>query len=187
MSIYQLVNRGAIRRSIGKNLGIVIDGVATSTVDTSSLFDTKNLLGGDDEHNQKEVIIYEVTGSIATGETSIVDDFDSATHDATMSPVFSATITTGDKYEMWKTPWRIADINDAINQAIIEITSRALIDRQTDSNFSRSSEYIYDWLVPYAFGNDFKLLYKVEYVDAIGISHDIHLCEVAWDDITVNP
>ena len=184
MTAIQTLTRGEIRRSVGKNLGILIDGVATAaSADKSSLEDTKNLLGGDDEHNQKEVMIYETTDEAAPqDESSIVDNFTSSSNIATCIPIFTAEITTSDKYEMWKTPWRITDINDAINQAIIEITNRALVDRQTDSNFSRSNEYIYDWLVPYAFGNDFKLLYKVEYVKAVGIGHDIHLCEAAWDE-----
>lgn len=180
MSIFQLQNRGEIRRAIIRNLGIGIIGVATSTVDNSSLIDTKNLLGGDDEHNQKEVLIYEVTGSIEAGATSIVSDFDGSSNDATMAPVFTASITDGDKYEMLATPWRIADINDAINQAIIDVTSRALVSRVTTSSFTLAGHYNYDWLVPYAFGNDFKILYKVEYVKSIGTTVEIENCETAW-------
>ena len=183
MSIFQLQNRQEIRHAIGRNLGIAIIGVATSTVDTASLLDTKNLLGGDDEHNQKEVMIYDATGSIVDGETSIVSDFAAATNDATMAPAFTAAITTGDKYEMWKTPWRIADINDAINQAVIEITSRALISNVTTNNFTQSDVYLYDWLVPYAFGNDFKKLYLVEYVYSIGTEKILHRCDAVWDEL----
>jgi len=180
MSIFQLQNRGEIRRSIGKNLGILIDGVVTSTEDKDTLIDTLNLTGGDDEYNERQVIIYDATGSIVDGETGVVSDFASATYEATLSANLSANITTGDKYEMWKTPWRIADINDAINQAIIEITNRALISRVTDSNFTLSGNYEYDWLVPYAFGNDFKALYKVEYVANVGTAVEIENCEAAW-------
>ena len=183
MSIFQLQNRQEIRHAIGRNLGIAIIGVATSHLtDTSSLIDSKNLLGGDDEHNQKEVLIYDAAGSIADGESSIVSDFTGATHIATCSPVFSSTILTGDKYEMWKTPWRIADINDAINQAIIDITSKALVSRVTVNNFTQENVYEYDWLVPYAFGNDFKLVTKVEYVYEIGTEKTIHTCDVVWDE-----
>ena len=158
MMAIQSLTRGAIRRSIGKNLGILIDGVATSTIDTSSLLDSKNLLGGDYEHNQKEVIIYAPTGSIVAGETSIVFHFDAQSHDATMSPVFSAVITAGDKYEMWKTPWRIADINDAINQAINEITNKALQIKEDSSLFTETDKHLYT--IPSGFTH----LYKVEYV-----------------------
>ena len=169
----QSLTRGSIRRSIGNNLGILIDGVATSTVDTASLLDTKNLLGGEDEHNQKEVMIYDATGSIVDGETSIVSDFASATNDATMSPVFTASITTGDKYEMWKTPWRIADINDAINQAINEVTNKALQIKEDSTLFTETDKHLYT--IPSAFTH----LFRVEYVyNQTEVAVDD--CEVAW-------
>ena len=160
----------------------MIDGEVTSTEDKDTLIDTLNLTGGDDEYNEREVIIYDATGDIVDGETGVVSDFAAATYEATLSANLSANITDGDKYELWKTPWKVADINDAINQAIIEVTGRALVDRQTDSNFTRENEYIYDWLVPYAFGNDFRLLSKVEYVETTGVEKDIHMCEVVWDE-----
>jgi len=169
----QALNRGEMRRSIGRNLGIVIDGVATSTTDTSSLIDTKNLLGGDDEHNQKEVMIYDATGSIVDGESSIVSDFAGATNDATCAPVFTASVTALGKYEMWKTPWRIADINDAINQAINDVTGKVLQIKDTQSAFTESSKYLYDVL------SDFTHLSKVEYLYS-KTEVVVDKCEVAW-------
>ena len=78
----------------------------------------------------------------------------------------------------------ISDINNVINQVIIDAASiGALVDRQTDSNFTRSGEYSYDWLVPYAFGNDFKILYKVEYVSNTGTYHSLHTCDAVWDEL----
>ncbi len=174
MASFQLQTRGSIRRSIGKNLGILIDGVATSTTDTSSLIDTKNLLGGDDEHNQKEVMIYDAAGTIVDGESSIVSDFAGSTNDATCAPVFSAAITILDKYEMWKNPWRIADINDAINQAIINVTSRALAIKETHTTFTEDDKYLYDVLSGFTHVN------KVEYVYTIGTEDLLSDCETAW-------
>ncbi len=174
----QSLTLGAIRRSIGKNLRIVIDGAATSTTDTSSLIDTKNLLGGDDEHNQKEVMIYDAAGSIVDGESSVVSDFTGGTtRDATVSPVFSAAITTLDKYEMWKTPWRIDDINDAINQVINEITSRALLIKEDSTLFTESSKYLYT--IPSGFTH----LSLVEYVYNKGFYHLLSDCETAWTGV----
>lgn len=182
MSNFQLQNRGEVRRSIGLNLGVVSDGVATGTVDNTSLQDTKNLLGGDNEHIGEEVLIYDPTGSIVAGETSIITDFDSATNDATLAPAFSASITTGDKYERWKQGWRINTINDAINQAITDVTGKALVSRVVAGNFTLPSTYEYDWLVPYAFGNDFKIISLVEYLRS-SLSTIIHNCETAWDEL----
>ena len=177
MPAIQALNRGEIRRSIGRNLGIAIIGAATSTTDTSSLIDTKNLLGGDDEHNQKEAMVYDATGSIVDGETSIVSDFDSATNDATMAPVFTATITSGDKYEMWKTPWRIDDIDDAINQAINEVTNKALQIKETHTAFTETDKYLYNVL------SSFTHLFKVEYVYSIGTEKILHRCDAVWDEL----
>lgn len=175
MTAIQAISRGAIRRSIGNNLGILIDGVATSTVDNSSLIDTANLLGGDDEHNEKQVKIYDATGSIVDGETQAVTDFDNTpagTCDATCSS-FTATITTGDKFEMWKMPWRIADINDAINQAINEVTGKALQIKEDSSLFTESDKHLYT--IPSGFTH----LYLVEYVNK-QTKVTVDKCEVAW-------
>lgn len=172
MSIFQSLTRGEIRRSIGKNLGILIDGAATAAdAGKTLLTDTKNLLGGDDEHNQKEVMIYDATGSIADGESSVVSDF--ASNVATCVPVFSAAIAIGDKYEMWKTPWRIDDINDAINQAINDISNKALKIKQDDSLFTESDKVLY------AIPSGFTHISKVEYVYNVS-EVDIDDCESAW-------
>lgn len=177
MTAIQAISRGAIRRSIGNNLGILIDGVATSTTDTSSIIDTKNLLGGDDEHNQKEVLIYETTDELAPQtESSIVTDFDNTpagTCDATVSPVFSDVITTGDKYEMWKTPWRIADINGAINQAINEVSGKALQAKEDSTLFTETDKHLYT--IPSGFTH----LYKVEYVHN-QTEVTVDKCEEIW-------
>ena len=170
----QQITRGAIRRSIGKNLGIVIDGAATSTVDTSSLLDTKNLIGADDDYNGREVLVHTPTGSIVAGESSVVSDFAGSTNDATCAPVFSASITSGDLYEMWKTPWRIADINDAINQAINDITRKALQVKEIHTPFTESAKYLYDIL------SGFTHVSKVEYVSDRGTYHALDTCEDAW-------
>ena len=181
MALFVEQNRMELGLSIGKNLGIVIDGTATSTVDTSSLIDTKNLLGADDDHNRKEVTIYDAAGSIVDGESSIVDDYAGSTHDATMSPVFSASIASGDKYEMWTRPWNRSVINNAISQAIHYAASiGALVDRQVDSQWTQADLLEYDWLTPYTFPNDFKWLTRVEYVSEVGVEHLLSDCETVW-------
>lgn len=182
MANFQGQNRGEIRRLIGQALGIMTNGAATSNGDTASLIDTKYLRGAADEFNGREVLIYETTDGLAPqDETSIVDDF--ASNDATLAPVLTAATTALDKYEMWNLPWRISDINAAIDEAIIAATPRALMHRVTDANFTIASRREYDWLVPYAFGNDFRYLHQVEYVTNIGIGYVIHNCDVVWDEL----
>ncbi len=173
----QSQNRQEIRSSIGRNLGIVLIGAATSTVDTTSLLDTTNLLGGDDEHNNKQVIIYDAAGSIVDGETRRVTDYAGSTQDATTT-AFSASVTSGDKYEMWNTPWLIADINDAINQAIQDVTAECLQRKQTATTFTERDVKEYNCL------SGFKGLHTVEYVAKIGETEELHSGDAAWTGAT---
>uniref|UniRef100_A0A6M3KEK5 Uncharacterized protein n=1 Tax=viral metagenome TaxID=1070528 RepID=A0A6M3KEK5_9ZZZZ len=174
MTAIQLQNRGEIRRSVGRNLGIVLIGVITSGgVDKTSVIDTVNLTGGDDEHNGKQLMIYDATGSIVDGETVRVTDYDGSSSDATVT-TFTQNTTALDKYEMWDTPWLIADINDAINQAIINVTRDVLKLKQTTDTFTRPSNFEYDCLTSY------KGLHKVEYCTGIELDHLLDDCETAW-------
>jgi len=137
-------NRGELRRLIGPSLGMMQVGEATSTVDTSSLIDTLNLKGRDDEHNGKEVVIFSPAGSIVAGEKSRVADYAGATSDATCAPVFTASITDGDGYELWKTPWLSSDVNKAIDEAILKASARCLQYKLTEEIFTKASTYLYD-------------------------------------------
>ena len=170
---FQSQNRGQIRRSIGVNAGIVTLGEATSNGDTSSLIDTKYLIGPVDEYNGQEVLIYETTDDAAPeDESSIVDDFDGAS-DATLAPVLTAATTDGDKYEMWKRPWRISEINELINQAINEATGKVYPIKGTETAFTWDDKYLYNEL------SGFTHLTKVEYVDKVEDT-EIDDCESAW-------
>lgn len=183
MANYQPLNRQEIRHSVGRNVGDVIVGEAESTVDTSSLIDITHLTEGDDAYNGREVMMYDPAGSIVAGEKSRVTDFTGfPTSDATCSPVFSASITDGDKYEMWKA-LTVDEVNDVINQAIIAVASRALINRIDDTNFTLPNKSQYDWLTPYTFGNDFRAVSKLEYVKSIGVEKVIHNCDAVWDEL----
>lgn len=174
----QARNRQEIRHSIGRNLGMVLIGSASANGgDTSSLIDTVNLLGGDDEHNNKQVMIYDATGSIVDGETKRVTDFASSTQDATTT-AFSANITSGDKYEMWATPWLIADVNDAINQAIMTVTNDCLKEKQTATLYIERDVKEYNCL------SSFVGLHTVEYVAYIGEFEDLHDCTSVWTGAT---
>jgi len=155
----------------------MILGVVTSTGDTDTLKDSKWLArGGDDEYNGRQVVIYDAAGSIVDGESSFVSDFAAATYEATMLPVFTANITILDKYEMWRTFWK-EEINEAINQAIMDVTDDCLQIKQTTNTYTDDDEYEYNCL------SDFVGLYKVEYEYDSGIEHILHNCDVAWDEL----
>jgi hypothetical protein len=181
MANIQSKTLGEIRRSVGQNLGICIDGEATSTTDTTSLIDTVNLIGGDDEHNNKQVRIYDAAGSIVDGETQSVSDYAGATHDATTG-AFTDAITDGDKYEMWNTPWRINEINDVINQVIMRMTSRCPQPKRDNSVFTKSTDK------RYAIPSGFISLERdnLRYAESVGISHLLDNCDSAWTAGSVN-
>ena len=178
MSIFQLLNRAEIRASIVRAIG-GIAGTATGGGDTSSLIDTYALQGADDEHIGKGVYMTKVAGVAATSKTW-VSDFAGSTSDATLSPVLGGNVAAGDTYEMYPRPFNVDDINDSINRAISAVSAHALLDRVTDGQFTQSGIYEYDWLTPYAFGADFRALYKVEYCSSIGVDHLLSDCETAW-------
>uniref|UniRef100_A0A6M3J510 Uncharacterized protein n=1 Tax=viral metagenome TaxID=1070528 RepID=A0A6M3J510_9ZZZZ len=169
-------NKGELRRSIGRNLGIVTIGAITAvpgTPDTTSVIDTTNLTGGDDEHNGKQVMIYDATGSIVDGETRRVTDYLGSASDATTT-AFSANTAVGDKYEMCDTPWLIADIDDAINQAIMAVTKDCLQVKETETTWTADKVKEYDCL------SGFVGLHKVEYVSSVGVEVILDTCDTAW-------
>jgi len=167
--------RTQIRQDIGAILGDVIVGTATATVDTSSLQDTYGLVrGGDNEYRGRQVIIITPTGSIVAGEKSFVAS--SVTTDATVAPVFTAAITDGDIYEMWKV-FLYEEINKAINQAIMEVTNDCLQIKQTTTTFTDSQTYEYDAL------SSFVGLHKVEWVFETKQFNKIHDCDTVWDEL----
>ena len=75
MANFQTRTLQQIRHSVGVNCGIVTLGTVTSG-DTTSILDTNNLWGNDDEHNNKQVRIYYTTdGENPQGDTRIVTDY----------------------------------------------------------------------------------------------------------------
>jgi hypothetical protein len=142
-------------------LDAVIIGQARSTVDTTSLIDTFGLRGGDDEHNGKEVMIYDATGSIVDGSKSRVSDYAGSTSDATVSPAFSASITSGDLYEMWEDWIDIDELNDQINLKITELTGIVKNIKQTATTYAERDK------AEYAALTSFTHLSTVEYVESI--------------------
>lgn len=166
-----------IRQSIGRNFGDVIISEVTTTVDTSSLKDTYGLArGGDNEYRGRQVQINTPAGSIAAGERSFVTSFDSETFDCTMAPLFTQALTDGDTYEMWKV-FLIEDINDAIDQAIMEVTDDCQQDKEIHNVYTEARKY------EYAVLSGFKGIHTVEYVDTIGLISTIHDCDVVWDEL----
>ena len=173
MAQFQSRTRLQIRQSIGRNIGNVIVSEATSTVDTTSLIDTLELSEyADDDLIGRQVMIYDAAGSIVDGEVSKVTDNAGSTGDATCN-AFTASIADGDKYEMWDV-FKIADVNDAIDQAIEKVSKGAQQKKQTTSAFTQSGIYEYNCL------SGFNGVHTVEYVSSVGTEVEIDDCDSAW-------
>lgn len=176
--IIQEKTLGEIRRSIGRKLQDVIVSSATATAeDGTELEDTYGLAkGADDEYNGRQVMIFNPTGSIEAGEKSFVIAFESTAKIATVSPAFSAAVTEEDEYEMWHT-YLVEDVDDAINDAIMEVTDDCLQIKEIHNVFTCARQYEYDCL------SGFSGLYRVEYVTSEGTKHRLHNCDTVWDEL----
>lgn len=160
-----------IRQAIGVALGVLKTGTTSSTSDTSSLVDTYGLVdGANDNYRGRQVVIVTPAGSIVAGEKSFVSS--SVTTDATCAPVFTASITILDAYEMWQI-FLAEDIESLINLAIMEVSSQCFQLKQATDVFTLEDTYEYAI-------SSFKGLNKVEYVYSIAVDHLLENCEDAW-------
>lgn len=168
MANYQSRTRLQIAVDILRNVcgGEIVDGVATATVDTTSLQDTYGLyLGGTDHYKGRQVVIYEPTGTIVAGSKSHVAS--SVSTDCTCSPAFSANITTGDKYLVIPQGYNLENVNNIIGQMIQKVTGKVYNEKVTSTTYTERDRYQYDCL------SGFTHLYRVEYVSSIDEYDDL--------------
>ena len=171
--------RTQIREQIGRNLGSDTFQLveATSTIDTATLIATYSLAkGGDNEYNGRQVVLVTKVGSIVLGEKSWISSFDAATFDATVVPVFTASITDGDIFEMWQGV-TYEEVNDAIERAILRIADDALQTHQIVTVVTEDSKLDYD------LDSSFVALLSLGYVKRTGIDHLIEDCELVWTEL----
>ncbi|KKL78680.1 hypothetical protein LCGC14_2022420 [marine sediment metagenome] len=171
--------RTQIREQIGRNLGSDIFQLveATSTIDTASLIATYSLAkGGDNEYSGRQVVLVTKVGSIVLGEKSWISSFSAATFDATVAPVFTASITDGDIFEMWQGV-TYEEINDAIDRAIMRIADDALQTHQIVTVVTQES------ILEYGLDSSYKALLGIDYVKRTGIDHLIEDCDAVWSEL----
>tara|TARA_R100000458_G_C8273549_1_gene248436 strand:- start:1073 stop:2326 length:1254 start_codon:yes stop_codon:yes gene_type:complete len=131
--------RKELRQEIGRNLGAMMTGKATSG-STTTLIDTQSLLGGDDDYNGKFV---RLTSGNANGETGIISDFVNSSNTATIKPIegtaFSGAIADNDYYELWDEEYNPDTIDAFINDVIVQYSPRALITEEDTTLFGHIS------------------------------------------------
>ncbi len=168
---------------IGVPSGLCILGTVTTTGDTTSLLDSIGLNeGGDNEYNGRQVQVNTTpTGTIAAGEQSFVASYSAATYDATMSPAFSAAITVGDTYEMWKKLNNIQNMIQYLNQMIAnaetEVMGAFLVNKEAHTTFTDSSRYTYE--IP----SGFVAIHTIEYNRYTENLIHLEACDVAWAEL----
>ncbi len=170
-------NKKEIRQNVGYNLGAIIVSTVTDTKDTTSLWDSVQLARyGDDDLIGSQVQINTPTGSIVSGEQSIVTDFADCNEDCTMYPAFTANITSGDIYELWKADkdFNIQQVDSHINQAIVAATDDIAVDKIDTTLVKKENQY--EYTVPSGFIG----LHTVEFVNKIGIDVLVDAAEVVW-------
>ena len=165
-----------IRQAIGYNLDKIVVGTATSTGTTTSLIDTRGMAkGGDNEYDGRQVQINTATEDIV-GEKSFVSRYESDTNNAILNPAFTATTTSADTYEMWS-DYTIEQVNSEINNAIVSATDDMPRDKEDHTIVKETG--IYEYSVP----SGFVAVHTVEYESKTRIDHQIHACDVVWDEV----
>ncbi len=172
----QLRNRQEIRHAIGRNLGDVVIGEATSNGTSTTLVDAYNFVFfGDDAIIGRQLVIYDAAGSIVDGEKSFVTDYAASGTTAT-HVAFSTTTADGDKYELWKA-LMVEDVHEEINNAIIAATKACLQPKVSTTAYTGESEYEYNCL------SGFVGVYQVETVFDTGIAYTLEACDSAWSEL----
>ena len=84
MPAIQAKNRAEIRQSIGYQLGACTVGAATTNGSTTTLVDTINLFGGDDEYNGSWIVITDATDN--TVGIRRITDYTASSNTITFAP-----------------------------------------------------------------------------------------------------
>lgn len=156
--------RAQIRQSIGRNTGQAIIGTASGNGSTSTLVDTYGLSRVADDETIGYQVYLTVTATSAIEKAFCTDNVKS-TGTVTFAPVRTST-TTGQAYELWLPPFFAEDINDMIDQAVVDASDEAFVERADTSLATERDRYEYTiptglvgiHSVQYVCGDDSELL-----------------------------
>ena len=175
MAAIQAKNRAEIRQSIGYQLGACTVGAATTNGSTTTLVDTINLFGGDDEYNGSWIVITDATDN--TVGIRRITDYTASSNTITFAPALSFSSATNDAYEIYANDVPPARIHDFINRAISGITRKGA-PQTTDFTLHSSSE-VYSYSLP----SDLIGLQKVEYRKKY-FGKSLLTCDSVFDEVT---
>ena len=181
--------RKQLRQSIGYNLGALKTGTAYDAGSTTTLIDT-NLIGGDDSHNGKWIIVSDASDS-SNVETRLVSDYTASAYRLTLQKALTFSTAAGDTYEIWDEPYDPAIIHDFINQAIIDVTGQAYdpIESPDMSSSPHTALFADGKTLRFDVPSNISIINRLYYRSSISFSR-LHACNAAFDetvdsDITV--
>ena len=175
MPVIQGRTRKQLRQSIGYNLGAMQTGTAYDAGSTPTLI-SLTLIGGDDNHNGKWIVIFDTSNS-DSAETRLVSDYTSSAYRLTLGQALSFSTVAGDTYELWDSPYNPDAIHDFINQSIISVTGNAYDPIENVELHGDGYQTRFD--VP----SNISMISRVDYRHKVS-STRIHACAATFDETT---
>ena len=175
MPVIQGRTRKQLRQSIGYNLGAMQTGTAYDAGSTTTLI-SLTLIGGDDNHNGKWIVIFDTSNS-DSAETRLVSDYTSSAYRLTLGQALSFSTVAGDTYELWDSPYNPDAIHDFINQSIISVTGNAYDPIENVELHGDGYQTRFD--VP----SNISMISRVDYRHKVS-STRIHACAATFDETT---
>ena len=179
--------RKELRQSIGYNLGALKTGTAYDVGSTTTLVDT-NLIGGDDSHNGKWIIVSDTSNS-SNVETRLVSDYTASAYRLTLQKALTFSTVAGDTYEIWDEPYDPAIIHDFINQAIIDVTGQAYdaIEHPdlADSPTSHTALHADGKVLRFDIPSNISIINRLYYRSSVSFTR-LHSCNTAFDGAAVS-
>ena len=173
--------RKELRQSIGYNLGALKTGTAYDAGSTTTLIDT-NIIGGDDSHNGKWIIVSDTSNS-SNVETRLVSDYTASAYRLTLQKALTFSTAAGDTYEIWDEPYDPAIIHDFINQAIIDVTGQAYdaIENPDMSSSPHTALFADGKTLRFDIPSNISIINRLYYRSSISFTR-LHSCNVAFDE-----
>ena len=165
--------RTQIRQSIGDKVGgKYYLGKSTTNGSTSTMRDNM-IYGGVDDHKGKDIIF--LTDATDLGKVRRVTAFDGV--DAlTFSPVITNATAVDDEFELWE-DYTVAEVNRAINDAIVAATGDILLPINDTTLVKQDKEYEYN--IP----SNLMAIHSLEYVSSVKVDYSLENCDTVWDEL----
>lgn len=142
MAIIQTETRESIRQAIGEHLGAVYIGTANGSTSASTLVDSAGLIGGDDDHIGKWILVTDATDG-TTVNIRRIGDYTASSTTLSFATAMTFTPASSDTYELWDEEFDPNRVNRIINDVISEISDRVLVPDEDTSLYGDMTQQSY--------------------------------------------